>query len=130
LKEYKAILDSNIPFVEKLEATILLKSKNSEKIGIEFLQDLLLYGGEEFQSYLQNKRLETTDLVMNSFKQAQKEGAVRKDLNLEIIPILSEHMTSLASNVQFVDMFGSPQAAIKEITTFFFYGIVSHQNHP
>ena len=52
LGEYQEILDSKKPFTEKIEATILLKSKHSDKIGIEFLQDILSYGGEEFRSFL------------------------------------------------------------------------------
>lgn len=128
LGEYQEILDSKKPFTEKIEATILLKSKHSDKIGIEFLQDILSYGGEEFRAFLNEKRTETADMVMKSFTLAQQEGAIRKDLNLNIIPILSEHITNMASDPRLLEIYANPQLIIKELTTFFFHGILSHRS--
>ena len=42
----------------------------------------------------------------------------------------SENITSLASNEQLIQMYGSSKELVKELTTFFFYGIVSHPKHP
>jgi AcrR family transcriptional regulator len=124
--EYREILESNVSFAEKMKATILLKTKHSEKIGFEFLHDIVSYGGEDFRAFLNEKREETTAMVKKSFKQAQKEGAIRKDLNLDVIPILSEHITNMASDSRLLDIYESPQAVIKELTIFFFHGILSH----
>ena len=130
LDEYEALLNSNDPFVEKMEKTIHLKLKHANQIGLEFLQDLLLYGGEEFQEFLMEKRNESTKMVMDFFKKGQETGDVRKDFNLNLIPILSENLTSLASNEQMQRMYPSTAELIKDLTTFFFYGIVSHPRHP
>lgn len=128
LGEYNEILNSNSPFAEKMESIIILKTKHSDNIGIEFLQDIVSFGGEEFRSFLNEKREETTRMVMESFLRAQKEGAIRKDLNLNIIPILSEHITNIASDPRLINLYDSPQAVIKELTIFFFHGILSHSN--
>lgn len=130
LEEYKAIFDSKDTFVEKMEAIIHLKLKHADQIGIEFIQDLMVYGGEEFQQFLVEKRDENIKMTMDFFRKGQEEGDIRKDLNLELIPILAQNLTSLASNEQLRQMYPSTRELIKEITTFFFYGIVSHPKHP
>ena len=130
LDEYKMILNSSDTFVEKMEATIHLKLKHADKIGIEFLQDIMTYGGEEFQLFLMEKRNETTKMVMDFFRKAQEDGDIRKDLNLALIPILSENLMLATSNEQLLQMYDSPRELIKDIITFFFYGIISHPQHP
>ena len=130
LSEYEAIYKSSDAFVEKMEAIILLKLKHADKIGIEFLQDVIIYGGEEFQQYLTDKRNESAEIYMDFFKKAQEEGDIRKDFNLDLILPLAQNLTSMASNEQLNQMYDSPKDLIKDITTFFFYGIVSHLRHP
>ena len=67
---------------------------------------------------------------MNFFKKAQEAGDIRKDLNLDLIPIMAQNLTALASNEQMNEMYDSTKDLIKDITVFFFYGIVSHPKHP
>ena len=38
--------------IEKMEETIHLKLNHSDKLGMEFLQDILVHGGIKFQQFL------------------------------------------------------------------------------
>ena len=130
IDQYEAIFNSQEPFVDKMEAIIHLKLKHSEMIGLEFLHDLMVYGGEEFQAYLSKMRDDNAQMTMDFFKKAQEAGDIRKDLKLDLIPIMAQNLTALASNEQLNEMYDSTRDLIKDITVFFFYGIVSHPKHP
>jgi AcrR family transcriptional regulator len=130
LDEYRDLLKSSLEFVEKMEAIIHLKLKHSDKIGSEFLQDIMTHGGKEFHQFLMEKQNETADMVMDFLEKGQENGDIRKDLNLKLIPFLSEYLTLMVSNDRLLQMYDAPKDLIKEITTFFFYGMVSHPKHP
>lgn len=129
-QEITAIFDSDRTFVEKMEAIIQLKMQYSESISIELIQDILSYGGPEFQNHLKKEKEEQSRLILDFFRKAQQAGDIRKDLRLEIIPMLSEHLVGLTENAQFMQFYRSPAELVQEITTFFFYGIVSNPLHP
>lgn len=130
LREYRKILDGPHSFAEKMEETIHFKMDQVDRIGQEFLKELLQYGGDEFHAFLQEKRIETEDMVNKSFTAAQKQGEIRKDINLDILPIISEHITLLATNPKLQEMYPNQRDLIREVSTFFFYGIISHPLHP
>ena len=130
INEYRKILESSVSFAEKMEETILFKMAQADRIGPEFLTEILTFGGSPFYEFLQEKRIETEEMVMGSFKKAQQNGEIRKDINLEIIPIISENITLLATNPKMQELYPDLKDLIKEITTFFFYGIVPHPLHP
>jgi AcrR family transcriptional regulator len=130
IDEFEDLYQSDLSFVEKMEETIHLKLKHTDQIGIEFLQDILVHGGVEFQQFLVEKRKESADIVSDFLRRGQENGDIRKDLNLDLIPFISENLSSLASNEKILQLYPSARELIKEITTFFFYGILSHPNHP
>lgn len=130
IDEFTNLYESDLSFVEKMEETILLKLKYSDQIGMEFLHDILVHGGPEFQLLLKEKREETAGLISDFLKNGQKNGDIRKDLNLDLIPYITEKLSSLISEEKMLEMYSSPRELIKEMITFFFYGIISHPRHP
>ena len=130
INEYKQILYGPDSFAEKMEETIHFKMDQVDRIGQEFLKDLLQHGGEEFTTFLNEKRIETEDMVMKSFTKAQNEGEIRKDINLDILPIISEHIALLASNPKLQEMYPDQRELVREVSTFFFYGLIPHPKHP
>jgi AcrR family transcriptional regulator len=130
IDEFTNLYESDLSFIEKMEETIHLKLKHSDQIGMDFLHDILVHGGPEFQLFLKEKREETSGLVSDFLKNGQKNGDIRKDLDLDLIPYITEKLSSLASEEKMLEMYSSPRELIKEITTFFFYGIISHPRHP
>lgn len=119
------IFNSDQSFIEKMEAIIQLKIHYSESISVELIQDIFSYEDAEFQSYVRQQAEEQSRLVLDFFREAQRSGAIRPDLKLEIIPLLSEHLLGLSENKRFMEFYDSPAELVKEITTFFFFGITS-----
>ena len=130
INDYKKILHGPHSFVDKMEETIHYKMDQFDRIGQDFLMEVLQNDVGEFHDFLQQKRIETEEMVNESFVSAQKNGEIRKDINLDILPIISEHITLLASNPKLQAMYPDQKELIREITTFFFYGIISHPLHP
>jgi AcrR family transcriptional regulator len=130
MQEYQTIFDSDDPFVDKMEAIIHLKLQHADQIGIEFIQDLIAYDDKDFQRFMAEMQRENNQMIMAFFRKAQENGDIRKDLRLELIPILAQSLSNMASNEPLAAMFPSTRELIKEMTTFFFYGIVSHPRHP
>ena len=127
---YKELFNSDLNFVDKLEETIHMKIDAAKNISMEFLTDLMNYGGEEFEVFMTEKKMESMELTMGFLKKAQTDGDLRKDLNIDLIPILSESIQKLSYDPRLQAMYKTTEEIIKEIITFFFYGIVPHPKHP
>jgi hypothetical protein len=76
------------------------------------------------------KSHEMSAIMMDYYKKAQENHEIRQDLNLALIPILTDHIRQLAADPQLMKMYNSPIEIVREVTTFFFYGIVPHPKHP
>ncbi len=121
---YEEIMAREIPFPEKIEQTILLKLKMAEDISTEFLNDLISLDNTELQSYLATKQQEMLGKIMADYKTAQENGEIRKDLNINLIPMYTEALRNMLSNPALASMNIPPEELTREMTNLFFYGIM------
>ena len=129
LEKYKEIMSSDIPYPEKVVAMIHLKRDQVDHMSSEFFKDYVHSGDPELISYLEQLSGESMQLFMDDFKQAQKDGDIRKDLKIEFIMYILNHLVEMAQEDALLNMYEEPQDLVLEITNFLFYGILNREVH-
>ncbi len=85
MKKYREIMDSDIPFPEKVKKTIDLKLESTQDISNEFYNDYVRYADTEMLALLQQQKNRLIDSILNDYVEAQKKGDIRKDIKPEFI---------------------------------------------
>ena len=129
LSKYKKIMASEIPYPEKVVALIHLKSEQVETMSSEFFRDYVQADDPEMISYLQQLSGESMQMFTDGFRKAQENGDIRKDLKIEFIMYMMNHLVEMAQNDALINMYEEPQDLVMEITNFLFYGILNREVH-
>lgn len=129
-KQFIEIMESDIPFSEKITKQIQMKMEGTADISKEFMNDLVIHADPEVTELMQKLTQETFALLMEAYIKAQEEGHVRKDLKPEFILYFLNHMFDMLKDEQLVAMYGSTSELATEITKFFFYGILESKGKP
>ena len=124
IKQYRNIMDSDIPFYEKVKKTLDLKMEQSKNISNEFMNDYIRHADPEMVKFLNQKMDENLQMIVNDYIQAQKKGDIRKDIKPEFILYILNHLQEIVKDEQLEKIYDNPQDIIMEFTNFFFYGIL------
>jgi len=124
MDQYNAIMQSNIPFPEKIQKTIDLKLEQSKDLSNEFFNDYVRHADKEMLELLHHKRTELLGTIINDYTEAQKKGDIRKDVKPEFILYFLNQMQEMVKDEQLEKLYDSPKDIIMEFTKFFFYGIL------
>jgi len=124
MKIYRSIMDSNIPFVEKVEKSMELKRAQTKNLSQEFYNDILKSDNDELKEMFSNALNKNMQIILNDYIKAQKEGEVRKDIKPEFIMFFMNHMMEMAQDHRLAGLYSSPNEMIMELNNFFFYGIL------
>ena len=129
MDKYKLIMASDIPYPEKVVALIHLKKDQIEHMSSEFFKDYVQSDDPEMISYLQQLSGESMQMFTDDFRKAQENGDIRKDLKIEFIMYMMNHLVEMAQNDALINMYDEPQDLVMEITNFLFYGILNREVH-
>jgi AcrR family transcriptional regulator len=124
MQKYRAIMDSNIPFKEKVIKTLDLKMEQTMDMSNEFFNDYVRHADSEMIALLQQKRNEMMSSILNDYIEAQKMGDIRKDIKPEFILYFLNQIVEMIKDEQLEKMYDHPQDMIMEFTNFFFYGVL------
>ncbi len=127
-KEYRAFWDSDIPMEQKVEKSIRLKLDGMASISNELVQDLYKTGDEEILSFIRRIMSDSLEMVKQDFKDAQKKGEIREDLNIEFILYFMNHLPVMITDEKLTGMYPDTTSMVNEIMQFFFYGIMPKGN--
>ena len=128
IKQYRDIMDSDIPFPEKFKKTLDLKMEKSQNISNEFMDDYIRHADPEMEKFLNQKLNDNLQMIFNDYVEAQKKGDLRKDIKPEFILYFLNHMPEIIKDKQLEKMYNNPQDMIMELTNFFFYGVLPRNN--
>jgi AcrR family transcriptional regulator len=126
--EYREIMESNIPFSDKIKLTIKLKMKGTQDLSQEFINELLQGIYPEMTAFYHRKVKENLQRLLEDYTQAQKNGEIRADIKPEFILFFLSHMIELCTDKKLVSLYENPQEMIAELMNFFFYGILPRGN--
>lgn len=129
LDRYNKIMDSDVPYPEKVVGMIQLKRDQIETMSSEFFRDYVQSEDPELISYLEQLTRENMQKFTDDFKKAQENGDVRKDLKIDFIMYAMNHLIGMAQEDALLNMYDNPQDLVMEITNFLFYGILNRDTH-
>jgi AcrR family transcriptional regulator len=124
LKKYREIMDSDLPFPDKVKKTIDLKMEQTQDISNEFMDDYIRHADPEMLEFLNQMKTKNLTMIFNDYTEAQKNGEIRKDIKPEFILYFLNHMFEMIQDKNLEKMYTNPQDLIMEMTNFFFYGIL------
>ncbi len=125
IDRYKSIMNSDVPFTEKIEMQLQMKMEGTSEISSEFLDDLMIHGEPEMMEYMQNMSRRVLEIVHADYVAAQKKGEIRQDVKPEFIIYFLNHIYEMLKDEHLVKMYRDPNELAMELTRFFFYGIAS-----
>ena len=129
LERYNKIMEREIPYPEKVVAMIHLKRDQIKTMSSEFFRDYVQSGDPELISYLEQLTRDNMQKFTDDFKKAQENGDIRRDLKIEFIMYMTNHMIEMAHDDALLNMYNQPQDLVMEITNFLFYGILNRDTH-
>jgi AcrR family transcriptional regulator len=127
IAQYQDIMRQKIPFSEKVKKMIILKIDQTEGLSREWLGEFSYSSIPEIAALLQKIKQENLQLILKDLIAAQKERDVRQDVKPEFILYFFNHMFDMMDDEQLLKLYESPQAALVELTNFFFYGILPRE---
>jgi AcrR family transcriptional regulator len=123
LAKYNKLMQSDIPFTEKIEQQIQMKMEGTLEISSEFLDDLLIHGEPEMMKYMSEMTQQILGMVHNDYMEAQKKGEIREDVKPGFIIYFLNHIYEMLKDEQLIKMYNNPNELAMELINFFFYGI-------
>lgn len=129
MQKYKQIMSSDIPYPEKVTEMIRLKREQVETMSSEFFRDYLHSKDPEMIQFLQQLTRQSLQMFTDDFKKAQLDGDIRKDLKVEFILYIMNHMVEMSRDDNLLNLYDNPRELVMEITSFFFYGILNREKH-
>lgn len=131
MKKYEAIMDSQVPYPEKVLQMIQLKKEQTQTMSSEFFRDYVQSGDPELIAYLEKMSAKNLQIFTDDFRKAQENGDIRKDLKVEFIMAIMNRLVEWAMHDQsLLELYEQPQDMAVEMTTFLFYGMLNRDLHP
>lgn len=124
LKKYREIMDSDLPFPEKVKKTLDLKMEQSQDISNEFMNDYIRHADPEMLEFLNQIQSKNLKMIVNDYVEAQKKGDIRKDIKPEFIMYFLNQMFVMMKDESLEKLYSNPQDLIMEFINFFFYGVL------
>ena len=124
MEKYRKLMDSDIPFEEKIRETIHMKLEGADNMSQAFFSDYIPHAEAELHDFIHQRMHEMMGLIIKDYAEAQKRGDIRQDIKIEFILWYLNKMLDLMEDEQLARMYGTPQELIMEMVNFFFYGIM------
>ncbi len=124
MDKYWEIMDSDIPFIQKVEKSIQLKMESSNDMSREFFDDFHRNASPELCEHFNKLVHSNLETIQKDYIKAQKKGDVRPDINPNFILYYLDKLLEMARDENLMKMYKSPPDLINELTRFFFYGIL------
>jgi AcrR family transcriptional regulator len=124
LAKYRALMDSDMPFEEKVRETIRMKLEGTDQMSQEFFSDYIPHADPDLHDLVHRRMQEVMDMIIQDYIEAQKRGDIRRDIKIGFILWYLNKMLELMEDEQLEKLYDTPQEMIMEMVNFFFYGIM------
>ncbi len=124
IQRYKDIINSDIPYIEKVKQIIQMKMEQTNGLSQEFINDLYKSDDPELKKSIDKFLKKNISLIHNDFVQAQKNGHIRNDVNPDFLVYMINKLVEISTDPQLQRIYKSPQEMIHEFVNFFYYGII------
>ena len=121
-REYKELLDGDLPFQQKIQAIIFDKRETARNLNQDFLKSIYL-SYPEIQKYFEEfYEKKSIPMVLEIIEQGKRGGHINRDISMEAILFYMKIFKEAVSNS---DFFSNHNKDIQlDINHLFFYGLV------
>ena len=121
-ESFQPLLDSDIPFPEKMEKLIFEKKDTSKMFGDTGFLEAVSINDPEIQEYLENyAQTKAYPLMMGLLEQGRQEGYVNPDISTEAIMLYINIIREATSKPDFLKL--ENQKIMLDLASLFFYGL-------
>jgi AcrR family transcriptional regulator len=124
MEKYRALMDSDLPFEEKVRETIHMKLEGTDGMSQNFFSDYIPHADPEFLDFLHQRMHVVMGQIIQDYAEAQQKGEIRRDVKIEFILWYLNKMIDLMEDETLQQLYENPQDMIMEMVNFFFYGIM------
>ncbi len=123
---FRELMESDTPFVEKMERLVQWKLDNSKDASMQFVAEIYETSADsEIALFLKQAIHDRMQGVVKEFVKAQGKGLMRKDLKPELLLAIFDKIQELAGDERVLKAYNNVQEMTREISNFFIYGIAS-----
>ena len=125
MNKFNEVASSNMAFSKKLEAVFLIKIEAANDLSQELINDI--YSNTDFglREHLEEMADSFRSNIVNFYKDAQADGFIRKEVNIDFIMAYSAQMPTLMKDEKLLAQYNKPMDFILEVMNMMFYGIVT-----
>jgi len=127
LQKFNAIMESDIPFAEKVKKQVELKREGVHGMSDLLLEDWINSDDPDLIAYREELLAKSTAQVMAFYKEAQAKGEIRRDIKPEFILYFINHMIEMAKDKNLQTLYDNTEDMIIELMNFFFSGITGNK---
>lgn len=127
IDKYRSLMDSDLPYTEKVLGMIELKREQTDAMSNEFFRDYISHANPEMIEYFERLSSETFKMFVDDLRKAQQQGDIRKNVKVEFILYFLNHLTEMVQDDQLMVLYETPQELALEMINFFFYGIMERE---
>jgi AcrR family transcriptional regulator len=123
LSKFSKILKEESSPSDKMKNILQLKLEGTDDISNEFLNDFYNNPDLGLTPYIEEKTRVLWAKTLQLFKDAQNDGWIRKNMNVEFMFYFMQKSTPLLTDKELLKLYNSPQELIMELANMFVYGI-------
>jgi AcrR family transcriptional regulator len=125
LREIFAITNSELPFPEKLIQISNYNIEQLEQMTPEFLADIHDPSFVEVRAYYESKKERSNEWVYTFFSEAQKNGDIRPDLDIEFLQRFTSYVIASYKNEALREHYPDTAILMRKVSDLLFYGILT-----
>jgi AcrR family transcriptional regulator len=127
MTNFRKLIRENSPVSVKMQKIMQMKLEGTTDISNDFIQDLLHSTNIELSAFFEKKLKYVYSEGLMEFKTGQKEGWIRKDLNVDFMFYYFQRTSNILADESTLKYFSSPQEMIMEVTNLMIYGIAPRE---
>jgi len=121
--EFDTIFNQSNSFADKINQFLIMKMRYARRFSKEFYLDFLNLSPKihnKIIGYTEKNQLEFIDLI----EQAQRNGEVRKDISINFIAFMQNHIFELIEDKRLFALYNNLEELTLDMVNFYFYGIM------
>ena len=121
--KFDELMAGDQPFTHKMNQFVQMKLDYGKRMSKEFLTDFMGYSPEVHNLIVQRSQ-ENRQRLINAFENAQNQGEIRENLNLQFVEYMMNNIMEIAQDPQLLALFPDTYQLTKQWLDFFLYGIM------
>ena len=122
-KKFESIMESDNLFINKIENLILLNESLIDRIGSDFLNDIISLKANIFKSLIDKQSIYEEKKIEEYFKKAQKAGELNKKTPISFLIYMLKDIQEKLQDEKLKRLYSNEKNLMKDLTNYYFFGI-------